>query len=76
MCALVALSGSHGMLILHVCVDLMTPASGRQIEIGFFVGWMSMTGVPGKTKCPVAPASAIAISTAIFILPVLKHVAA
>ena len=35
-----------------------------------------MTGVPDKTKCTVAPASATAVSTAISILPMLKQVAA
>ena len=33
-----------------------------------------MTGAPGRTKCPVAPASAIALSTVIFILDVLNTV--
>ena len=76
MCALVALSGSHGMLILHVCVDFITLPSGRLIGMGIDVGSISITEVPGSTKCPVAPASATAISTAISILPVLKQVSA
>ena len=39
-------------------------------------GSTSITGVSGSTQYAVAPASATAISTAIFILHVLKHVAA
>ena len=76
MCALVALSGSHGMLSLHVCVDYITLPSGRLMEIGPDIRRTSITGVPGSTKFPVASASATAISTAIFILPVLKQVPA
>ena len=72
MCAVVALSGSHGMFILHVCIDFITLPSGRLIEIGLDVGSTSTTGVTGSTKCPVAPASATAILTAIHIRPVLK----
>ena len=64
-CALVALSGCHGMFILHVCVDLLALSPGSFIEIGLDVGIMSITGVPGKTKCHVAPVSAMAITTAI-----------
>ena len=75
-CALVALSGNHVMFILHVCVDLITLLLGRLIEIGLDVGNTSITGVPGETKCPVAPASTTTILTAICILPVLKQVAA
>ena len=51
------------MMILNVYVDLMILPSGRFIEIGLIVGNVSMTGVPGKTKCPVAPVSAMAMST-------------
>ena len=76
MCALVALSGSHGMFILHVCVDIITLPSGRLIEIGLDVGSASITEVPGNKKYPMAPASDTAISIAIFILPVLKQVSA
>ena len=60
-CALVVLSSSHGMFILHVCVDLITLLSGRFIEIGLGVGSKSTTGVPDNTKCPVVPASATTI---------------
>ena len=76
MCTLVALSGRHGMFILHVCVDFITLPLGRLIEIGFDAGSMSITGVLGNTKWPVGPASATAILTAIFILHVLKQVSA
>ena len=64
------------MLVLHVCIDFTTLPSGRLIEIRLDVGSMSITGVPGSTKCPVVPASATAILTAIFILPVLNQVSA
>ena len=74
-CTLVALSESHGMLILHVCVDLVILPSGGLIEIGLVVSNTLMTGVPDKAKYPEAPASITAISTAIFILPTLKQVA-
>ena len=71
-CALVDLSSSYGMFILHVCVDFITLPSGRLIEIGLDVGRTSITGVPGNAKFPVAPASATTISTTIFILTDLK----
>ena len=54
----------------------MTSPSGRLIIKGFFAGWISNTGAPGRTKYPVAPASAIASSTAIFILDALNIVSA
>ena len=73
---LLIFSGSHGMLILHVCVNLITIPSRIFIKIGLAVGSTSLTGVPGNTKYPLAPSSATAISTAIFIGPVLKQVAA
>ena len=76
--ALVSLYVSHGMFVLHVCVDLITLPSGRFIEIGFDVGnnMPITTGVPGRTKYHVAPVSATAISTSFFLLRVLKQVAA
>ena len=51
--ALVALSGSHGVFILHVCVDLIILSLGRFIEIGLDVGNISITGVSHETKRPV-----------------------
>ena len=76
MCARVASSGSHGMFNLHVCVDFIVSPSGRLMINGFVVGLTSITGAPGTMKCPVAPASAIAWSTAILIELVLKIVSA
>ena len=64
------------MLILQVCVDFITLPSGRLIEMEFDVGRTSITGVPGSTKCPMAPASATAILTAVFIIPVLEQMSA
>ena len=75
-CALVTLFGSHGVLILHVCVDLITLQSGRFTEIGPDVGDTSMTGIPGKTNCHVAPATTTAIPTTIVNLRELTQVVA
>ena len=75
-CALVASSGSQGMFKRQVWVDLMSSPSGRLMMRGFLAGCMSNTGAPGRTKCPVAPASAIASSTAICILDVWNIVSA
>ena len=44
----------------HVCVDLSLDPSGMLIDIGLISGCKLFTGVPGRTKFPVAPASAIA----------------
>ena len=54
----------------------MVSPSGRLIMRGLVAGLISITGAPGTTKCPVAPASAIALSTAILILDVLNIVSA
>ena len=43
---------------------------------GFRATWIYNTGAPGTTKCPVAPASVIASSTAILIADVLNMVSA
>ena len=71
-----AASGSHGMFNLHVCVDCIVSPSGRLIINGFVAGLASITGAPGIMQRPVAPASAIAWSTAIFIELVLNTVSA
>ena len=60
----------------QVWVDLMCSPSGRLMMRGFLAGCMSNTGAPGRTKCPVAPASDIASSTAICIFDVLNIVSA
>ena len=41
---------------------------------GFYAGLILLTGVPGRTKCPVASAYATEISTDILILDVLNTV--
>ena len=63
--------GSQGMARSHVWVDLICSPSGRLIVSGLVAGYTFSTGVPGRTKCPVAPASAMAWSTAILIFEVL-----
>ena len=53
---------------LHVCVDLSLDPSGKLIEIGLLAGCTFVTGVPGRTKFPVAPASATASCLVIYII--------
>ena len=50
--------GSHGISSVQVCVDVRQSLSGRFILSGCRAIFMFVTGVPGKTKWPVAPASA------------------
>ena len=76
MCALVAASGRNGRFSLHVWVDFITSPSGRLMMSGTAAGLIPITGAPGRTKCPVAPASAMALSMAILILEVLNIVSA
>ena len=66
MCASFASLGSHGMSSVQVCVDVRQYPSGRFILSGCRYIFMFVTGVPGKTKFPVAPASATAMFLAIF----------
>ena len=58
--------GIHGMSSVQVCVDVRQSPSGRFILSGFRAIFMFVTGVPGKTKWPVALASATAMFFAIF----------
>ena len=58
--------GSHGMSSMHVCVDVRQSPSGRFIFSGCRAIFMFVTGVPGKTKWPVAPACASVMFFAIF----------
>ena len=60
MCASFASFGSHGMSSVQVCVDVRQSPSGRFILSGCRAIFMFVTSVPGKTKWPVAPASATA----------------
>ena len=50
----------------HMCVEMILYPCGRLIKIGLVSGCKTFTGVPGRTKCPVAPASAIASLFVIF----------
>ena len=70
MCARFALSCMPAMYRLHVCVDLSLDPSGRSTEIGFLDGCTFVTVVPGRKKCPVAPASAMASYLVICIIDV------
>ena len=74
MCTSFVSFGSHGMSGLQVCVDVRQSPSGRFILRGFRASLTFVTGVPGRTKCPVAPASATAMSFAIFNCEVVKTV--
>ena len=65
-CASFASLGSHGMSSVQVCVDVRQSPSCRFILSGCRAIFMFVTGVSGKTKRPVAPASATAIFFAIF----------
>ena len=66
MCAYFASFGSHGMSSVQVCVDVRKSPSGSFILIRCRDIFMFVTGVPGKTKWPVAPASATAMFFAMF----------
>ena len=54
------------MSSVQVCVDVRQSPSGRFILSGFRAIFMFVTGVPGRTKWPVAPASATAMFLKIF----------
>ena len=66
MCAYFASFGSHGISSVQVCVDVRQYPSGRFILSGCRAIFMFVTGVPGKKKWPVAPASTTAMFFAIF----------
>ena len=72
--ALVAASGSQEISIWRVCIYFICFPYGNLMHRGFFAGLIFLIGVPGRTKCPVAPASAMAISTDILMLGVLNIV--
>ena len=61
MCASFVYLGIHGMSSMQVCVNVRQSQSGRFILSGCRAIFMFVTGVPGKTKRPVAPASATAM---------------
>jgi hypothetical protein len=73
-CASRAFAGSQ-TFSRHVCVDMIFSPSGRLMMRGVVAGLMSVTGVPGSRKCPMAPTSAIAWSPAMLMAVVLHRVA-
>ena len=60
MCARFSLSGTPAMSSLHMSVDLSFYPSRILMEIGILAGCNFFTEVPDRTKCPVAPVSALA----------------
>ena len=67
-CAFLAASGSHGTSNSHVWVDMICSPSGRFIFNGDVVTCTFLTGVPGRTKCEVAPESPIPIALGMLML--------
>ena len=59
--------GSPGILMSHMCVDLICLPSGRLIVSGFIAGRLFFTSAPSMIKIDVAPVSAIASDVAIVI---------
>ena len=57
--------GCHQCLV-HTYVDISLYPLRRMIKIGFISGFNFFTDVPGRTKCPAAPASEIASILVIF----------
>ena len=53
--------GSHGISSVQVCVDVRQSPSGRFNFSGYCAIFTFVTGVPGRKKWPVAPASAPAM---------------
>ena len=70
MCAFLAARGSQGIFNSHVCEDFSCSPSGRLMMSGVVATLLLMTGAPGIAKCAVAPASTMAMSTAIFMFAV------
>ncbi len=58
---------SPGILMSHMCDDLICLPSGRLIISGFNAGRLFFTSAPSMTKIDVAPVSAIASDVAIVI---------
>ena len=58
-CAHFDFSGMPEMSRLHVCVDLSFYPHGILMGIGLIACCTFSTGAPGRTKCPVAPVSAM-----------------
>ena len=60
--------GSPGILMSHMCVDLICLPSGRLIVSGYIAGRLFFTSAPSMIKIDVAPVSAIASDVAILSL--------
>ena len=58
--------GSHGMSSFQVCVIVSQSPSGRFILRGCHDTFTFVTGVPGRTKWPVGPASTVVMFFAMF----------
>ena len=58
MWAVLAAEGNLGSLRDAVCVDLIMEWSGKETEIGCFVGWTLKVGASRERKWPVVPVSA------------------
>ena len=66
MCASFASFGIHDVSSVQICVYVRQSSSGRYILSGCRAIFIFVTGVPGKTHWPVAPASATAMFFVIF----------
>ena len=73
-CARVDTLGSHGRYKFPVCVDYSVLPYGRCMTMGQVANLILLSRAPGRIKCPVAPASAMAWLTSIFILGVFNRV--
>ena len=56
-CDLVIILGSHGISILHVCVDFIVLPLSKMILIGNLDGCLFTTGAHSISKCSVTPDS-------------------
>ena len=75
MCDLVTMLGSHGISILHVCVEFIVFPLSKMILIGKLAGRLFTTFAHSISKCSVTPDSEKYHCTAHFRFNVLKLVA-
>ena len=75
MCALVTMLGSHGISILHVCVEFIVLPFSKIILIGNLAGRLFTTGAHSISKYSVVPDSEKYHCTAHFWFNVLTLVA-
>ena len=73
-CAYMADLGSHGRSKFTVCVYCSVFQYCRGMTRGRVAGLIFLRGAPGRIKCPVAPAYAMAWLTSILILYMLNRV--